>query len=270
MTNAKLRIAATLTMALLPLGLSGSAVAAWETRAEWTRATGELRLVQADGRSQPGSALHTAPEFPPFGYLEEYEDGAQSRFDRPGQALPREGVPAGIGSRSRDFAPEYLEFAPEDLGSRMPPTRLPGPAEPRGSAAGSRPMWAEPPFSPPSATQDRRAPASDPRGAWGEFPHVAPGMSPGARVENPGIAAEPPHPARGGYPAENPRGAGSAARPGSGAAQQWPLAPPGPGSSYLTHPEYQPGGWERSPPESPRDLFPGYRDQPGGPYGWGR
>lgn len=266
MTERKTRIAISVTAAVLSLGLGGSGIAAWEIHATHPAATGEHHLLQVQDRGRTGSTFKSAPEFPPTGYLEEFDDAAQGRFDRAAPELSRDFPPAG-GSRSSRPSPEFPEYAPEGLGSRVPFGQRQGSTEPRGTGSGtSQQMWgAPPPVAPPVLGQDWPMPPADAAGAWGEFPSMPPVGGSSDWGEYPGMPSEHRYSGWGDSPAEDPR----RARPSPGLEPQWPRSP-APADSYPSYPEYQHDSWDRARPETPRDRFPSYRDSPRGGYDWGR
>lgn len=270
MTDSKSRIAASVTAAILSLGLAVPAATAWERQTAQPAASGGQHFVQAQDRGRSGSAFRTAPEFPPTGYLEEFDDAAQGRFERPMQEFARDSFPPAGASGLQGFSSDFPEYAPQGLGSRVPSSGLQGQSEQRGTgSSASRQMWGDPSFTPPAPGQDRRMPSADPGGAWGEWPSMPPVGGPRDRGDYPGMPAETGYPGWSGYPSEPPRRASPTTRPGSGPDHQWPLSP-APGGSYQAYPEYQPESWERTRPETPRDRFPSYRDDPRGDYRWGR
>lgn len=260
------RIAASVSAAILSLGLGGSGVAAWEIQAAHPTAAGPHHLLQVQDRGRPGSTFRTAPEFPPKGYLEEFDDSAQGRFDRPAQELSRDFPPAG-GSRPSRLSPEFPEYAPDGLGSRVPFGQMQGQTEPRGTGSGtSQQMWGAPPsVARPALRQDWRQPPGDAAGAWGEFPSMPPVGGSREWGDYPGMSPEPRYPGWGEFPTEDPR----RASPGIGQDYQWPRSP-APSGSFPSYPEYQPDSWDRARPETPRDRFPAYRDYPRGGSDWGR
>ena len=270
MTDSKNRIAASVTAAILSLGLAAPAATAWERQAAQPAATGGHHFVQAQDRGRSGSTFRTAPEFPPTGYLEEFDVPAQGRFERPSQEFARDSFPPAGASGFQGLSPNVPEYAPQGLGSRMPSSGLQGQTEQRGTgSSGSRQTWGEPSFTPPALGQDRSMPSADPAGAWGELPSMPPAGATRDWGGYQGISPDPRYQGWSGHPGEDQRRASPATRPGSGPDHQWPLAP-APGGSYQTFQERQPESWERTRPETPRDRFPPYRDDPRGGYGWGR
>jgi hypothetical protein len=270
-TNSKTRIAAYVTGAVLSLGLAGDAVSAWEIQAANPEATGAWQFLQVQDRGRPGSTFRSAPEFPPTGYLGEFDDTVQGRFDRSAQEFARDPFPPAEVSRPSRLGQDFPEYAPQAPGSRVPSSRVPGQTEPGGTGAGSsRPVWGDPAFAaPPAVGPDRRMPPADPGGTWGDFPSLPPAGGPRDRVDLPGMPTQPRHQGRAEFPHEGPQRASPGTYPGSGPEHQWPLAPSG--SGYQGYPPYQPESWERTRPETPQDRFPPYRDFPrGDSYGRGR
>jgi hypothetical protein len=191
-TNRKTRIAASVTAAILCLGLAGSAFAAGERQAADDAAADGYRFLKVQDRGQTGSTFRTAPEFPPTGYLEEFDDTAQSRVDGPAQELARDSFPPAEGSRPSRLGQDFPEYAPHSLGGRVPSSRLQGQTEAVGTGpAGSLPTWGDPPFAPPAVGPDRRMPAADPGGARGDFPSLPPVGAIGSTIRacprNPGV-----------------------------------------------------------------------------------
>jgi hypothetical protein len=255
---------------MLCLGLAGSAFAAGERQAANDAAADGYGFLKVQDRGQTGSTFRSAPEFPPTGYLEEFDDTAQRRVDAPAQELARDPFPPAEGSRPSRLGQDFPEYAPHSLGGRVPSSRLQGQTEAMGTGpVGSLPTWGDPPFTPPAVGPDRRMPAADPGGARGDFPSLPPVGAPRDRVAYPGMPPEPPRQGWGEYPREDPRRASPGMHPGSGPDHQWPLVP-APESRYQTHPEYQPESWGGARPETPQDRFPSYRDYPRGDYGGGR
>lgn len=240
--------------AVLPLGLHGHAVAAWEPVPPPSAPESSL-LAQMQERGRFGSPPPAAPEFPPEGYLQEYEDAPR--------ALPlQDSFVAPGGSRSVGRVPEGPQYAPEGYGSRFAPGGRPQEAvEPR-PATGPRPTWADPPFAPPTGRPDP-APVQDTRGVW---PDPSPAPATGSEFDRSGFPVAVPDPRRqwGEAPPDGPRRPVPPAAPAGGFEHPWPSAP-GTGSGYQTYPEYAPESWDRMRGTA-RDRVPSYPDYPRGGF----
>jgi hypothetical protein len=221
----KSRLIGPAVLAVLALGASQTALPAGDPGNGAAAAGGaHPLLVQAQGRGA-APAFRVRPEFPPPGYLAEFEDMPQGR-------LVREATPGGPDPRAeREQAPP--EFAPGGYERSLP-----------GGAVGR--------------TQTPRIDFGSPMGR-GTAP-IPPDAVPG----RPGYPTAPGGAAgRGEFPGSDMRWQGRAGSPGTGQGHQWPTAPGGSYLSHPEYPsERQERGRPTSPsggypplPESPGRGF---------------
>ncbi|TVP80034.1 hypothetical protein [Thioalkalivibrio sp.] len=240
----------TLTLAALALGVSQPGTAAWEESVE----AGALEsgvLLRVQQRTGPRETFSGRPEFPPPGYLAEFEEPfGQQRQRETGDATrsppagSRATPPAGRAPEPPEFAPRTLrgEFPGSREGQGTLPRPAPGATRDGREPPGGRPTWAQPP-------------AADPRSLpqYGEMP----GTVPGAR------------PDRDHFPATEPRRRAPSAPAAGSFEHQWPSAP-SLGSSYQTQPEFRPETWDRGRPGSGSERFGGSPEFPGSSFEWQR
>lgn len=240
----------TLTLAVLALGVSQPGTSQGEQSVEAGAVDSRL-LLRVQQRAGPGTAFGGRPEFPPPGYLAEFEEPVGEQRQRqtgdPAQGLFVGGRAAPPASRT----PEPPEYAPRTLRGEFPGSRenqgaryRPAPGVTRDDRAppGGRTTWAQPPTA---------APRSLPQ--YGEMP----GTMPGARA------------GRDDFPANEPR---RTVPPGSsvgGFEHQWPSTPSA-GGSYQTQPEFRSETWDRGRPASASERFGGPPEFPGSGLDWRR
>jgi len=222
---------------LVVLGLAALAVGASQTTAAQPageRGAGAPMQLAQEWVPPRGRAFQGQPEFPPPGYLAEFEEAPDGR-------------PARIGQ------PSLHDYAPGATGV-MPPAAERGQRHPEFAPSGyDRSLQAGPP--------GRETPRSDfgspmERGTPAPIPGPVPG-----RADFPGMPGGPP--GRGEAPVGDPRWTPTPYGPGPMPEHQWPSAPVG---SYLTQPEFAPERLERGRTGSPPGA-PGAPQYP--PPGWG-
>jgi hypothetical protein len=240
----------TLTLAALALGVSQPGTAAWEQSVE-SGAVERGLLLRVQERAGPRTTFGGRPEFPPPGYLAEFEEPVGQQRQRETGDATRSPSPGARATTPAARAPEPPEFAPRTLRGEFPGSR-----EDQGTL--SRPA--------PGATRDGREPPSgrptwaqpltaDPRSVpqYGEMPGTVPGTRPG----------------RDDFPATEPRRRVPSAPAGGGFEHQWPSAPSA-GGSYQAQPEFRPETWDRDRPASAPGRFGGPPEFPGPGFEWQR
>jgi hypothetical protein len=173
----KSRLIGPTAVAVLALGASQTALPAWSPNNNTAVADGaRLLLVQAPGRGAP-PAFRGRPEFPPPGYLAEFEDmpqGQSVRETAPGGADPRAGreqAPPEFAPRGYDRSlPGRTQTPRTDFGPPMGPGTAPTPP-------GAAPGWPGYPTAAGGAAGRGEFPSYDPRWPGGA-------ASPGAGQEH--------------------------------------------------------------------------------------
>jgi len=240
----------TLTLAALALGVSQPGTAAWEERVEAHTAESGL-LFRVQERAGPHTPFSGRPEFPPPGYLAEFEESVGQQRQRETGDTTRGPFASGRATPPAARTPEPPEFAPRTLRGEFPGSReeqgspyRPAPGATRDSREppGGRPTWAQPPTAAPRGLPQ-----------YGEMPGTMPGARPG----------------RDDFPATEPRRTVPSAPARGGLEHQWPSAPSA-GGSYQTQPEFRSETWDRGRPASPSQRFGSPPQFPGSGIDWQR
>ena len=239
-----------LTLAALTLGISPSGTAAWELRVESGAVESGL-LLQVQQRAGPRATFSGRPEFPPPGYLAEFEESFGEQRQRETGDATRSPSPGGRATPPAARVPEPPEYAPRTLRGEFPGSRedrgtlprpAPGATRDGREPPGGRPTWAQPPAANPRSLPQ-----------YGEMPGTVPGARPG----------------RDDFPVTEPR-RGIPAAPAAGVFEhQWPSAPSA-GGGYQTQPEFRPETWDRGRPASASERFGGPPEFPGPGFEWQR
>ncbi len=229
------------------LGASQTAHAAWDpgtALSSWESS----HMIRVQERTQPRTTFRGRPEFPPPGYLAEFDEPRGQQRESGSQSRGRfQDLQAGPSAGREMERPEY---APGSRSGQYPGARMefPGGSRPGGTPSQFpervqetpvRPTWAQPPAPPPRGTME----PARPYGAW---------------------------PERDELPPSRPRWQAPAS-PGSGDYEhQWP-ASPGSGSSFQTQPEFHSGSVPgRSRPGGTPDRFTSPPEFPGPRSDWQR
>nr|WP_296750973.1 hypothetical protein [Thioalkalivibrio sp.] len=250
MTIGKNRFIGTLTLAVLALGVSPPGTAAWEQNVAAGAVESGL-LLRVQQRTGPRATFSGRPEFPPPGYLAEFEESFGQQRQRETGDATRSPPASGRATPPATRAPEPPEFAPRTLRGEFPGSRedrgtvprvAPGAARDGREPPGGRPTWAQPP-------------AADPRSLpqYGEMP----GTVPGAR------------PDRDHFPAPEPRRRAPSAPAGGSFDHQWLSAPSARGT-HQAPPEFRPETWDRGGPAGSSERFGGSPEFPGSGFEWQR
>ena len=249
MTKRKNGFIGTLTLAALALGVSQPGTAAWEERVEAHTAESGL-LFRVQERAGPRTPFSGRPEFPPPGYLAEFEDSVDQQLQRETGDATRSPFAGGRATPPPARAPESPEYAPRALRGEFPGSRedqgtlsrpAPGASRDGREPPGGRPTWAQPATATPRSLPQ-----------YGEMPGTVPGARPG----------------RDDFPATEPRRRVPSAPSGVGFEHQWPSAPSA--GSYQTQPEFRPETWDRGRPASASERFGSPPEFPGSGFEWQR
>ena len=239
-----------LTLAALALGLSQPGWAAWE-QSVGAGAVERGLLLRVQQRAGPRTTFSGRPEFPPPGYLAEFEESVDQQRQRETGDATRGPFAGGRATPPATRAPGTPEYAPRTLRGEFPGSRedqgtlsrpAPGAARDGREPSGGRPTWAQPPTATPRGLPQ-----------YGEMPGTMPGARPG----------------RDDFPATEPRRTIPSAPAGGGFEHQWPSAP-SVGGSYQTHPEFRPETWDRGRPASASQRFGSPPEFPGSGLEWQR
>jgi hypothetical protein len=243
------RFIETFTLAALAFGIGQACPAAWEQATEAAAVEGG-QLLRVQDRGGPHATFRGRPEFPPPGYLAEFEES----FDERRQHESRDGIgttlPGRPGMPPAPQPPKPPEYAPRTLGapafgSRSGQGTLP-PRAPEATGDGREPQGRRPTWAQPPATPARERPR------YGEMP----GPTPGAGLR------------RDDFPANETRRSPPSA-PAGGYEHQWPSTPSASGR-YQTHPEFRPDTWDRSRPAGAAERFRSPPEFPGSGLEWQR
>ena len=243
------RFIGTFTLAALAFGIGQACPAAWEQAAEAANVEGG-QLLRVQDRGGPRTTFSGRPEFPPPGYLAEFEESFGERRQHESGDGTRTTLPGSLGMPPAPRPPEPPEYAPRTLGAPPLGSRTgQGTLPPRAPEAtwdgreppGRRPTWAQPPTAPRGRPQ------------YGEMPGAAPGA--GLR--------------RGDFPATETRRRTPSTSAGGGLEHQWPSTPSASGS-YQTRPEFRPDTRDRSRPANASERFRSPPEFPGSGLEWQR
>jgi len=236
----------TLTLAALALGVSQPGTAAWEESVEAGAVESGL-LLRVQQPTGPRATFSGRPEFPPPGYLAEFEESFGQQRQRETGDATRSPPPGGRATPPAARAPEPPEFAPRTLRGEFPASR---------ESQGTLPRPA------PGATRDGRDPPGG-RPTWAHPPGADPRSLP-QYGEMPGAHRDRDH-----FPATEPRRRAASPPAGGSFEHQWPSAPSA-GGSYQTQPEFRPETWDRGRPGSASERFGGPPEFPGSGFEWQR
>ncbi len=244
------RFIVTFTLTVLALGLGQTGTAAWDQAAEAEAGgSGPLLLVQAPGG--PPATFSGRPEFPPPGYLAEFEESPWERRQRESGEGNRTTRPGSPGMPPAPRSPES-EYAPGSFGAAPPGSR---------AQQGGRSALA------PEGSWDRREPSGG-RPSWDE-PSSTPLRERPRHGEPPGMVPPGARPGRNEFPAPETRRRPPSAAAGGGFEHQWP-SPPSAGGSYQTHPEFRPDTRDRRRPANASERFRSPPEFPGTGLEWQR